>query len=96
MAVQLVAVVPVIAGFIGWVNSLPSWVKYFIFLIGLAGDAGFTGGITGGKGIIGSILSYSASFVFHVPNFPAPTSWQLMIIAAFLPIVFYCLESQSN
>ena len=96
MAIQLAAIIPVVMGFIGWVNSLPSWVKYFVFLIGLAGDASITGGLTGGRGIIGSILQYAANFVFHVNNFPAPTSWQLLVMAAFIPIVFYLLETHSS
>ena len=95
MAIQLAAIVPLVLGFIGWVNSLPDWVKYFVFLLGLAGDSTFTGGFTGGQGIVGSLISGFFQWVLHMPDFTIG-SWQLLVIAAFAPIIFYLLQSQSR
>ena len=87
--------VPVVAGIaaaIGWLNSQPDWFKYFVFLAVLATDALLIEGLTG-SGAIGYIITFVFQFVFGLGSNFIIYSWQLLILAAFLPVVFWLLRN---
>lgn len=71
----------------------PDWVKYFLFLSVLSADAGieaFTG-----YGLLGSIIGTVVSSIFGVQGFII-TSFQLLILAVIVPLVFWVLSMYSS
>lgn len=76
-------------GLVGWLSSLPDWVKYAVFLAGLSADTGiehFTG-----YGVVGGTLGLIVSNVFNIPGFSV-TSFQVLVLALVIPLLVWVLQ----
>lgn len=80
-------------GLVGWLSSLPDWVKYMVFLAGLSLDSGIEQ-LTG-YGVIGSVMGFVVSKVFGLEGFSI-SSFQILIIAVIAPIAFWVLSHYQN
>lgn len=91
VVVAISAIGSFLAGTVGWFTTLPNTFKYIIFLGGLLADAGIVEGMFGLKqGVIGGIVTVIAQG--FVPSIVI-TSWQLLIVFAFLPFVSFLLKN---
>ena len=86
----LPAIIGAIVGFFGWIGSLPDWIKYFIFIGGLALDAGIAGFLGSNNGVVGTIISYVVSNTFGIQGLVI-TSFHILIIATIFPLVIYLI-----
>ena len=84
----LPALVPAIAGALGYVNSMPNWIKYLIFLGLLGADAIVEQSV--GIGLTGTIMETGLAVI----GFPILVeTWQVLIIASFAPVVFWAMSN---
>ena len=83
------AVLAAALGALQWLNSLPSEIKYILFLAGLAGDTAIVGSTFGG-GIVGSVLSFLINSAFGLSL--EISSFQLLIVFTLLPICWWLLN----
>ena len=84
----LPAIIGGIIGFFGWLASLPDWIKYFIFVGGLALDTSVAGFFGSNNGVVGTLISYVVSNTFGVQGLVI-TSFHILIIAVIFPLIIY-------
>lgn len=91
VAPLVAAVLSIISGIIGFVTSLPDWAKWVIFLLCLAFDSYFVS-MALPEGLIGTTITLVGHLIFRLPDSFQVYSWQVMILAAFFPIISFLLN----